>query len=63
MYRDDFDIGDRVTCFNKTWNVRIDARITEVSEISESTGDRLEITFGESIPSVYRQLKAMTKGV
>lgn len=63
VYRDDFDIGDRVTCFNKTWNVRIDARITEVSEISESTGDRLEITFGESIPSVYRQLKAMTKGV
>lgn len=62
IYREDFDLGDRVTCINKTWNVRIDARITEVSEYYEAAkGDSLEITFGESIPSVYKQIKNMVK--
>lgn len=62
IYREDFDLGDRVTCINKTWNVRIDARITEVTEYYEAAkGDSLEITFGESIPSVYRQIKNMVK--
>jgi len=62
VYRQDFDIGDRVTCVNKTWNVRIDARITEVSEIYELKGEALEITFGESIPSLYKQIKQMKGG-
>lgn len=62
IYREDFDLGDRVTCINKTWNVRIDARITEVTEYYEAgKGDSLEITFGESIPSVYKQIKNMVK--
>lgn len=62
IYREDFDLGDRVTCVNKTWNVRIDARITEVAEYYEAgKGDSLEITFGESIPSVYKQIKSMIK--
>lgn len=61
VYREDFDIGDRVTCINKAWNVRIDARITEVAEIYEVKGESLEIQFGESIPSIYKQIKQMTK--
>ena len=61
-YREDFDLGDRVTCINKTWNVRIDARITEISETYELKGEGLEITFGESIPSLYKQIKNMAKG-
>lgn len=62
IYREDFDLGDRVTCVNKTWNVRIDARITEISEIYEVEGESLEVTFGESIPSIYKQIKSMTTG-
>ena len=62
VYREDFDLGDRVTCINKTWNVRIDARITEIAESYEVDGERLEITFGESIPSLYKQIKNMAKG-
>lgn len=62
VYRQDFDLGDRVTCVNKTWNVRIDARITEISETYEARkGDGLEIVFGESIPSVYKQITSMIK--
>ena len=62
VYRKDFDLGDRVTCVNKKWNVRIDARITEISEIYELEGEALEINFGESIPSLYKQIKQMTGG-
>lgn len=62
IYRKDFDLGDRVTCFNKKWNVRIDARITEITENYEVKGAGLEITFGESIPSLYKQIKNMTGG-
>lgn len=62
IYRKDFDLGDRVTCFNKKWNVRIDARITEITESYEVKGEGLEITFGESIPSLYKQIKNMTGG-
>lgn len=62
IYRKDFDLGDRVTCFNKKWNVRIDARITEITEGYEVGGESLEITFGESIPSLYKQIKTMTGG-
>lgn len=62
VYRKDFDLGDRVTCFNKKWNVRIDARITEVTEGYEVKGESLEIVFGEAIPSLYKQIKTMTGG-
>ena len=62
IYRKDFDLGDRVTCFNKKWNVRIDARITEITESYEVKGEGLEITFGESIPSLYKQIKDVTGG-
>lgn len=62
IYRKDFDLGDRVTCFNKKWNVRIDARITEITESYDVKGEGLEITFGESIPSLYKQIKNMTGG-
>ncbi len=62
IYRVDFDLGDRVTCVNKTWNVRIDARITEISEVYEVEGESLEITFGESIPSLYKQIKTIAAG-
>jgi hypothetical protein len=62
VYRVDYDVGDRVTSFNKNWNVRIDARITEVSEVYEVKGESLEVVFGESFPSLYKQIKQITKG-
>lgn len=62
IYRVDYDVGDRITSFNKNWNVRIDARITEVSEVYEKNGESLELVFGESLPSLYKQIKQMTEG-
>lgn len=58
VYKKDFDLGDRVTCVNKRWGIRIDSRITEITESYESGKEDLEITFGTSIPS----LSAAAKG-
>jgi len=56
-YRRDFDLGDLVTCISRRWGVRVDARITEAAEIYETKGDRLEITFGESIPTLSEKIR------
>ena len=57
VYKKDFDLGDRVTCVNKRWGIRIDSRITEVTESYESGKEALEVTFGTSIPSLTNALK------
>ena len=57
VYKKDFDLGDRVTCVNKRWGIRIDSRITEITESYESGKEALEVTFGTSIPSLSNALK------
>ena len=57
VYKKDFDLGDRVTCVNKRWGIRIDSRITEITESYESGKETLEVTFGISIPSLTNAMK------
>lgn len=56
-YREDYDLGDRVTCINRRWGIRIDVRITEVVESYEKGKADLEITFGESLPTLSAAMK------
>jgi len=56
-YGIDWDIGDIVTVLNRSWNVTLDSRITEVKEIYEAGGFRLEATFGNNIPTFIDKLK------
>lgn len=61
-YREDFDIGDEVTCVNEDWNVRVNTRITEITEIYEVKGMSLEVRFGDTVPSIYKQMKTIAEG-
>lgn len=61
QYGVDYDLGDRVTCINKRWNVRIDVRITEIAETYETSGEEIDITFGESLPALLTQIRQITK--
>lgn len=61
QYGVDYDLGDRVTCINKRWNVRIDVRITEIAETYETRGEEIDITFGESLPALLTQIRQITK--
>jgi len=51
-YKTDFDVGDRVTCFNRRWGIRRDVRVTEVIEVYQQGKVELQVTFGESLPTL-----------
>lgn len=57
VYEVDFKLGDLCTKQNKKWNITVDRRITAITEIYEGTGFRLDISFGESLPTVADILK------
>ena len=56
-FKRDFNLGDRVTCKEKKWGIQIDARITEVLEIYQKGGERIEVTFGDSLPTLEDQIR------
>ena len=60
IYEEDFRLGDIVTIQNNQWNITTDRRITEVTEIYESTGFRLDVAFGESLPTIIDLIKKAT---
>lgn len=61
IYRTDYDLGDRVTCVNKSWGIRIDVRITEIAETYQNNVEEIDITFGESLPALLTQIRQITK--
>lgn len=60
-YKEDFDLGDIVTVIDKRWNVVVNTRITEITEIYEN--GRIEIipTLGNSIPTILDKIKRMVR--
>ena len=56
-YKEDFDLGDIVTIIDRKWNVVVNTRITEITEIYEN--GRIEIipTLGNSIPTILDKIK------
>lgn len=49
---------DIVTVQNKDWNITMDTRITEVEEIYEAGGFKLNVTFGKNTPTLTQKLKS-----
>lgn len=60
-YKEDYDLGDRVTCVNKRWGIKINVRITEISETYQRNIEAIDITFGESLPALLTQIRQITK--
>lgn len=58
-YKEDFDIGDRVTCVDKRWGVKINVRITEITETYQQNKNDIEVTFGESLPTLFDKINKM----
>jgi len=56
-YKIDYDLGDRVTCINRRWGVRINVRITEIMEVYQTVEPEIEITFGESLPALIDTIR------
>lgn len=56
-YEKDFDLGDRVDVVNKSWNLKMTAPITEIIEVYESSGFRIDATFGRNRPTLISKLQ------
>jgi hypothetical protein len=56
-YEEDWNLGDKVTIQNKKWGITMDAVITEVKEVYEPSGFKLEVVFGNSMPTLIRKIK------
>lgn len=58
-YREDYDLGDRVTCINKSWGIKINVRITEIAETYQQGNTDIDITFGESLPTIIDKIRKL----
>lgn len=56
-YGEDFGLGDRVTCIERTWGIRIDVRITAVCITYQGETKEIEATLGESLPTLIQQIR------
>ena len=61
-YKDDYELGDRVTCINKRWGIKINVRITEVIETYQAGQEDIDVTFGESLPALIDKIRQAVKG-
>jgi len=57
IYKQDYDLGDIVTIIDKRWNVMVNSRITEVTEIYESGNISIVPTLGNPIPTLLDKMK------
>jgi hypothetical protein len=55
-YKEDYDLGDIVTCTSRKWGITLDTRITEIQEIYEEQGQQINIIFGNNIPTIIDKI-------
>lgn len=56
-YKVDYDLGQTVTVISKKWGVTLGARITEIEESYDVSGQSLNIVFGKGILTLFQKLK------
>lgn len=61
VYGEDFDLGDIVRLVDKSLGIQRIARITEIREIYERSGFHIELTFGNSRPTIINKIKGEFK--
>lgn len=59
VYEEDFKLGDIATIQNNEWDMTVNRRITEVTEIYEADGFKLEVAFGENMPTLIDKVKKL----
>ena len=58
VYKEDYDLGDRVTCEDRRWGIQINVQINEIAELyKHNSTDEIEITFGESLPALIDTIR------
>ena len=58
-YREDFDLGDKVSIINKKWGLMLHERIITITETYDIEGLNIEIEIGNNIPTLIDKIKKM----
>lgn len=56
-YKRGFKVGDIITCIEKKWGIKIDARIISVTQTYQNEKTTIEVTFGDSLPTLIEQIR------
>lgn len=56
-YKKDYDLGDIVTVMDKKWNVQVNTRITEITEVYENGQVQIVPVLGNKIPTILDKIK------
>lgn len=59
VYQRDYDLGDVVTCINSKWGFVIDTQIMGVNEIYEQSGKKIDLIFGNELPTLMKKIKRL----
>lgn len=54
-----WDLGDIITTIDKKRGLRVDNRISEIREVYENSGIKVEPTFGTPVPTLSEKIKQM----
>ncbi|HDX9631836.1 TPA: siphovirus ReqiPepy6 Gp37-like family protein [Bacillus cereus] len=57
VYREDYDLGDRVTVMNRKWGIVMHPRITAVTETYQKGTVDINVEFGTNIPTLIDVIK------
>lgn len=56
-YREDYDLGDKVSIFNRKWGLMLHERIVTITETYDIDGLNIEIEIGNNIPTLIDKIK------
>lgn len=56
-YREDFNLGDKVSIINKKWGLILHERITQITETYDVEGLKIEVNIGNNIPTLIDKIK------
>lgn len=61
-YREDFDLGDKVSIINKKWGLILHERIVTITETYDIEGINIEVEIGNNIPNLIDKIKQRVRG-
>lgn len=60
-YKEDYDLGDKVSVVSEKLGLRLDTRIETIEEVYEQNGLEIRLIFGNKVPTLVEKIKRKVK--
>lgn len=60
-YKEDYDLGDKVSVISEKLGLRLDTRIETIEEVYEQNGLEIRLIFGNKVPTLVDKIKRKVK--